>query len=49
MRSVNDIDASLAVLKGVATCADLAGLLVEAEGELVNGVLIAKKVKVEDD
>lgn len=43
------VNATTATLRGVATCAALAGLRVEAEGEIISGVLVAKKVKVEDD
>ena len=43
------VNATTAMLRGVAGCAALAGLRVEAEGEMMSGVLVAKKVKVEDN
>lgn len=43
------VNATTATLRGVAACAALAGLRVEAEGEMMSGVLVAKKVKIEDD
>lgn len=42
------VDASTATIEGGATCDDLNGEQVEAEGFLVNGVLQAKKVNIED-
>jgi hypothetical protein len=44
-----NVDASAATLEGVATCADLNGQLVEAEGTVVDSVLKAEKVQLEDN
>lgn len=47
--STVNVNAAEATLEGAASCADLNGQLVEAEGTVVDGVLKAEKVQVEDD
>ena len=46
--SPNPIDASAATLEGAASCADLVHQEVEIEGEIIEGMLKAKKVEVDD-
>lgn len=43
------IDASAAKLEGAGTCDDLLNQFVQIEGEIVDGVLKAEKVEVEED